>query len=89
MLQLGGFGELHLNNFDISNPWKFRGGGQDFNLKANLGSRRKEYALGWTDPQFLGYPLSFGVDIFTGSTDGFFGRYGNRDRLYTEVRYDF
>lgn len=64
---IGGFGELHLNNFDISNPWKFRGGGQDFNLKANLGSRRKEYALGWTDPQFLGYPLSFGVDIFNES----------------------
>jgi hypothetical protein len=33
--------------------------------------------------------LGFGVDIFTGPTDGFFGRFNNRDRLYTEVRYDF
>ena len=33
--------------------------------------------------------LGFGVDIFTGSADGFFGRFNNRDRLYAEVRYDF
>ena len=33
--------------------------------------------------------LGFGVDIFTGSTDGFFGRFNNRDRVYAEVRYDF
>jgi len=33
--------------------------------------------------------VGFGADIFTGPSDTFFGRYGNRDRLYTEVRYDF
>lgn len=33
--------------------------------------------------------VAFGVDIFTGDSDGFFGRYDNRDRLYTEFRYDF
>ncbi len=33
--------------------------------------------------------VGVGLDIFTGSSDGFFGRYGNRDRLYAEVRYDF
>jgi len=33
--------------------------------------------------------IGFGVDIFTGPTDGFFGRFNNRDRVYTEVRYDF
>jgi hypothetical protein len=33
--------------------------------------------------------LGFGVDIFTGPTNGFFGRYYNRDRLYAELRYDF
>jgi len=33
--------------------------------------------------------LGFGVDVFTGPADGFFGRYNNRDRLYAEVRYDF
>jgi hypothetical protein len=33
--------------------------------------------------------IGVGVDIFTGPDDGFFGRYDNRDRVYTEVRYDF
>ena len=33
--------------------------------------------------------LAFGVDIFAGPDDGFFGRFGNRDRVYTELRYDF
>jgi hypothetical protein len=31
----------------------------------------------------------FGVDIFTGQADGYFGRYNNRDRVYAELRYDF
>jgi hypothetical protein len=31
----------------------------------------------------------FGVDIFTGPSDGYFGRYNNRDRVYAELRYDF
>ena len=33
--------------------------------------------------------LGFGVDVFTGPSDGFFGRYNNRDRLYAELHYDF
>jgi hypothetical protein len=33
--------------------------------------------------------VGVGVDVFTGPTDGYFGRFGNRDRLYAEVRYDF
>ena len=33
--------------------------------------------------------MGFGVDIFTGPNDGYFGRYNNRDRVYSEVRYDF
>lgn len=33
--------------------------------------------------------VGVGVDIFSGDIDGFFGRYNNRDRVYTEVRYTF
>ncbi|MEP6656019.1 MAG: DUF1302 family protein [Betaproteobacteria bacterium] len=33
--------------------------------------------------------MSVGADVFTGPSDSFFGRFNNRDRLYTEVRYDF
>lgn len=33
--------------------------------------------------------ISFGTDIFLGPSDGFFGRFNNRDRVYTEMRYSF
>ena len=33
--------------------------------------------------------IAFGVDVFTGPSDSFFGRFNDRDRVYTEVRYDF
>ena len=49
---------------------------------------------GLVRPRLNWYPaknstVGFGLDIFTGSSDGFFGRYHNRDRLYAEFRYDF
>jgi hypothetical protein len=45
-------------------------------------------------PRINWYPvknttIGFGVDIFTGSDDGYFGRYDNRDRVYAEMRYNF
>ncbi len=45
-------------------------------------------------PRLSWYPVKntavgFGVDIFTGADNGFFGRYNNRDRVYGELRYDF
>jgi hypothetical protein len=43
--------------------------------------------LAWTGVKNA--TLVFGVDVFTGPRDGFFGRYGDRDRLYMEMRYDF
>lgn len=49
---------------------------------------------GLVRPRLNWYPaknttVGFGADIFTGPEDGLFGRYGNRDRVYTELRYDF
>jgi outer membrane protein insertion porin family len=61
---VGGFTELRLNNFDITNPWRFTGGGQQLRLRLHLGSRRTQYALSFADPQFLGYPLLFGFDVY-------------------------
>jgi hypothetical protein len=31
----------------------------------------------------------FGVDVFNGPPLGYFGQFSNRDRVYTEVRYNF
>jgi hypothetical protein len=33
--------------------------------------------------------LVFGLDVFHGPPEGFFGQFANRDRVYTEVRYTF
>ena len=38
---------------------------------------------------FRNAKVGVGVDIFTGPIDGVFGRYNNRDRVYTEFRFDF
>ena len=60
----GGYTELRFDNFDITNWPSFSGGGQQFRIRLNLGQRRSEYNLSFTDPEFLGYPILFGVDLF-------------------------
>jgi len=54
----------------------FRGGGGLIRPRINWAAARNT-------------TLGFGADIFTGPSDGFFGRYNNRDRIYAELRYDF
>ena len=61
---VGGFGELRLTNFDIANWPTFSGGGQQLRLRVNKGQRRDQYSLGFTEPEFLGYPILMGVDLF-------------------------
>ena len=59
-----GFVQLEQNNFDIGNPPYFTGGGQKIRVKANFGSLSGEYMLSFTEPYFLGYPLSLGFDVY-------------------------
>lgn len=61
---IGGYAEIKLRNFDISNWKTFSGGGQQLRLRANLGSQRDQYLLSFTDPEFMGYPFSFGFDVY-------------------------
>jgi len=62
--KLGFFAELRLNNFDISKPPRFSGGGQQLSLRTNVGDVRNEYSLSFTDPEIFGYPFAFGFDVF-------------------------
>lgn len=62
--RLGVYSEVRLNNFDLLNWPTFSGGGQQLRLRVQVGERRNQYNLGFTDPEFLGYPLSFGFDVF-------------------------
>ncbi|MDD5454268.1 MAG: outer membrane protein assembly factor BamA [Candidatus Ratteibacteria bacterium] len=61
---LVGFIQLEQNNFDIGNPPYFTGGGQKIRAKARFGSLSGEYMVSFTEPYFLGYPLSLGFDIY-------------------------
>lgn len=65
--KFGGFGELRLNNVNITNWPKFSGGGQQLSLKVNAGTRRDEYSLSFTDPEAFGYPIMAGFDLFSES----------------------
>ncbi len=64
---VGGFTEVHLSNFDIANWPKFSGAGQDLSLKLNVGQVHNNYNLSFTEPEFLGYPLAVGGDLFNDS----------------------
>ena len=61
---IGGFGELRLTNFDIANWPTFSGGGQQLRLRINQAEHRDQYSISFTEPEFLGYPVSMGVDLF-------------------------
>jgi len=77
-----GFVEVAQKNFDINNWDTFTGAGQDLRVKAEFGVSRKDYELSFTEPWILGYPLSFGVDGYSRSSD----RSGSTGYSYNEQR---
>ena len=73
-----GFLEIAQRNFDINNFPTFSGGGQDLRLRAELGRRRTDYLLSFTEPWFAGRPLSVGFDLYN--------RTWEREEDYDEAR---
>ncbi|MCX7886503.1 MAG: outer membrane protein assembly factor BamA, partial [Verrucomicrobiae bacterium] len=61
---LVGFVEVTQGNFDLFNPPTFTGGGQKMRVRAQVGLRRQDYLLSFTEPWFLDKQLAFGFDIF-------------------------
>jgi outer membrane protein insertion porin family len=57
-----GFAELQQTNFDLFDWPHFVGGGQRFRIRLQYGIQRADYTISWTEPYFLGYKLSFGVE---------------------------
>ncbi len=64
-----GFVELSQRNFDITNPPTFTGGGQRITLRTEIGTRRNDYDLSFTEPWIFGYPYLFGLDLYQHSRD--------------------
>lgn len=67
-----GFMELSQGNFDLFGWPYFTGGGQKLRLRAQFGSKRKDYELSFTEPWFLNRRLSLGFDVY------------RRERSYSE-----
>lgn len=59
-----GFAELQQTNFDVTNWPNFTGGGQRFRARAQYGLLRSDFVVSLTEPWFLGYKLSAGVEAY-------------------------
>ena len=59
-----GFINLEQTNFDIRDPWGFKGGGQRFNSSLRAGAETLDFKVGLTEPWFLGQRLSLGGEVY-------------------------
>lgn len=59
-----GFVELTQKNFDWKNFPTFTGDGQKLRVRAQVGTKRQDYILNWTEPWLFDRPISFGVDLY-------------------------
>jgi len=60
--QFVGFLEIEQKNFDWKNFPYFTGAGQNLKLRLSVGTINSGYDLSFTEPWFLGNPISFGFD---------------------------
>jgi outer membrane protein insertion porin family len=59
-----GFVEVTQGNFDMLRWPNFTGGGQKFRIRAQYGTRRKDFILALTEPYFMDRELSLGGELF-------------------------
>ena len=59
-----GFVEVTQGNFDLFNWPSFTGGGQKLRLRTQIGLKRQDHILSFTEPWFLDQRLSLGFDLF-------------------------
>lgn len=80
-----GFIQVRQKNFDWQNWGNFTGAGQDFGLRLELGSVRKNIELSFTEPWVFGYPYSFGFDVYRRQFD----RSGSSGYFYDQTKTGF
>lgn len=59
-----GFVEVTQGNFDLFNFPNFTGAGQKLRVRAQVGFKRQDYILSFTEPWFLDKKLALGFDLF-------------------------
>lgn len=62
--KLVGYIEVTQGNFDLFNPPTFTGGGQKARARAQIGTQRQDYILGFTEPWFLGRRLRLDTELY-------------------------
>lgn len=56
--------ELQQTNFDLWNWPSFTGAGQKFRTRVQYGDKRRDVAIEFTEPWFMGERLAFGTELF-------------------------
>ncbi len=77
-----GFVQVRQKNFDWQNWKNFTGAGQDFSVRFEGGSVRKNAELSFTEPWVFGYPYSFGFDVYRKD----FNKSGNSGYFFSETK---
>lgn len=62
--KLVGYIEVSQGNFDLFNPPTFTGGGQKARVRAQVGTQRQDYIIGFTEPWFLGRRLRLDTELY-------------------------
>jgi outer membrane protein insertion porin family len=81
-----GFIEISQKNFDLLNFPSFIGGGQKLRFRTEIGSKRQDYVLSFTEPWFMGRRLSAGFDVFK-RTRKYYSKYFEEKRLGGDIRF--
>ena len=61
---LFGVVQVTQRNFDLWNPWSFRGGGQKFNARVLFGTERRDFTMSLVEPWFMDRKLALSSDIY-------------------------
>jgi outer membrane protein insertion porin family len=75
-----GFLEYTQGNFDVAGWPRFQGAGQKFRMRAQYGTRRKDFVIALTEPYFMDRKLSLGSELYYRDAS-------YSSRVYDERRY--
>ena len=78
---LVGYAEVSQENFDLFHPPYFTGGGQTARVRVQIGTRRQDYEISFTEPWFLDRKLKLGIDLYRHQLN-----YESPNDIYDETR---
>ena len=64
-----GFIEVDVENFDMTNPPSFAGGGQSLSIRGEVGTVKTDYRINFSEPWIFDKPVSFGFNLYDRTRD--------------------